>query len=65
MDQGLEPIAEIDILWIIAGLGCDGETIALTAATQPALDSHRALAQSGGAMQCGKAGLDGCYRRAR
>ena len=26
---------EIDILWITAGLGCDGESIAMTAATQP------------------------------
>lgn len=31
-------IKEIDILWITAGLGCDGETIALTAATQPSLE---------------------------
>ena len=27
------PIPEIDILWITAGLGCDGDTIAITAAT--------------------------------
>src|SRR5262245_42861223 len=26
------------VLWITAGLGCDGDTIALTAATQPALE---------------------------
>ena len=32
------PIAEIDILWITAGLGCDGDTIAMTAATQPSLE---------------------------
>ena len=38
MDQGREPIAEIDILWITAGLGCDGETIAMTAATQPSIE---------------------------
>lgn len=31
-------LAEIDILWITAGLGCDGETIALTGATQPSLE---------------------------
>ena len=31
-------IAEIDILWITAGLGCDGDTIAMTAATQPSLE---------------------------
>ncbi len=31
-------IREIDILWITAGLGCDGDTIAMTAATQPSLE---------------------------
>jgi len=31
-------IREIDILWITAGLGCDGDTIAITAATQPSLE---------------------------
>jgi len=29
---------EIDVLWITAGLGCDGDTIAITAATQPTLE---------------------------
>jgi hydrogenase small subunit len=33
-----QPIEEIDILWITAGLGCDGDTIAITAATQPSLE---------------------------
>ena len=33
-----EPISEIDILWITAGLGCDGDTVAMTAATQPSLE---------------------------
>ena len=28
----------MDILWLTAGLGCDGETISLTAAEQPALE---------------------------
>jgi hydrogenase small subunit len=32
------PIAEIDILWMTAGLGCDGETIAMTGATQPSIE---------------------------
>ncbi|HJS97730.1 MAG TPA: hypothetical protein VJ756_01475 [Terriglobales bacterium] len=36
--QYSEPAAEIDILWITAGLGCDGDTVALTAATQPTLE---------------------------
>jgi len=32
------PIAEIDVLWVTAGLGCDGDTIAMTAATQPGME---------------------------
>lgn len=28
----------IDILWLSAGLGCDGDTVAITAATQPSLE---------------------------
>jgi hydrogenase small subunit len=35
---GLAPMTEIDVLWITAGLGCDGDTIAITAATQPSLE---------------------------
>jgi hydrogenase small subunit len=31
-------IHEFDILWITAGLGCDGDTIAMTAAAQPSLE---------------------------
>jgi len=33
------PIAELDVLWITAGLGCDGDTIAMTAATQPSIEA--------------------------
>ncbi|MFZ0967439.1 MAG: hypothetical protein WAN13_04125, partial [Candidatus Acidiferrales bacterium] len=33
-----ESIKEIDVLWITAGLGCDGDTIAMTAATQPSIE---------------------------
>ncbi len=29
---------EITVLWITAGLGCDGESVAITAATQPSLE---------------------------
>ena len=36
--QGRQPIREIDVLWITAGLGCDGDTIAMTAATQPSIE---------------------------
>jgi hydrogenase small subunit len=32
------PINEIDILWITAGLSCDGESVALTAASQPSIE---------------------------
>ena len=35
---GTVPITEIDILWLTAGLGCDGDTIAVTAATQPSIE---------------------------
>jgi hydrogenase small subunit len=31
-------LQEIEVLWITAGLGCDGDTIAMTAATQPSLE---------------------------
>ena len=31
-------ISEIEVLWLTAGLGCDGESIALTAATQPSVE---------------------------
>jgi hydrogenase small subunit len=31
-------ISEIDVLWVTAGLGCDGDTIAMTAATQPSIE---------------------------
>ena len=37
-DQHAAPIPEIDVLWITAGLGCDGDTIAMTAATQPSIE---------------------------
>jgi Ni,Fe-hydrogenase I small subunit len=31
-------IAELEVLWITAGPGCDGDTIAMTAATQPSIE---------------------------
>ena len=33
-----DPITEIDILWLTAGLSCDGDTIAMTAASQPSIE---------------------------
>jgi hydrogenase small subunit len=32
------PIEQIDVLWLTAGLGCDGDTIAMTGATQPSIE---------------------------
>jgi hydrogenase small subunit len=32
------PLETIHVLWITAGLGCDGDTIAITAATNPSLE---------------------------
>ena len=37
-DIGAKAIDEIDILWLTAGLGCDGDTIAMTGATQPSIE---------------------------
>jgi hydrogenase small subunit len=37
-DNSSSPISEIDVLWMTAGLGCDGDTIAMTAATRPSLE---------------------------
>ena len=31
-------IPEIDILWLTAGLGCDGDSVSITAATQPSIE---------------------------
>jgi hypothetical protein len=31
-------VREFDVLWITAGLRCDGDTIAMTAATQPSIE---------------------------
>src|ERR1700704_1671536 len=32
------PLEEIDVLWLTAGLSCDGDTIAMTGATQPSIE---------------------------
>jgi hydrogenase small subunit len=31
-------VSELDVLWITAGLGCDGDSVSITAATQPSLE---------------------------
>ena len=32
------PLGEMEILWLNGGLGCDGESVALTGATQPSVE---------------------------
>src|ERR1700712_3383897 len=32
------PVKEIHILWITAGLSCDGDSVSITAATQPSIE---------------------------
>src|SRR4029077_2953394 len=31
-------VKEVHILWITAGLGCDGDSVSITAATQPSVE---------------------------
>jgi hydrogenase small subunit len=32
------PVGEIHILWISEGMSCDGDTVSMTAASQPSLE---------------------------
>ena len=36
--QKKSAVAELHILWITAGLGCDGDSVSITAATQPSIE---------------------------
>src|SRR3954470_16692259 len=36
--QRASPVPEVHILWITAGLGCDGDSVSITAATQPSIE---------------------------
>jgi hydrogenase small subunit len=36
--QRAPAVEVLDVLWMTAGLGCDGDTIAITAATQPSIE---------------------------
>jgi hydrogenase small subunit len=36
--QRTPAVAEVTVLWITAGLGCDGDTVAVTGATQPSIE---------------------------
>jgi len=38
MHERIPAVKEIDVLWITAGLGCDGDSISVTAATQPSIE---------------------------
>ena len=35
---GAPQVPEVDVLWITAGLSCDGDSISITAATQPSIE---------------------------
>src|ERR1700760_327431 len=32
------PVSDVHILWLTAGLGCDGDTVSVTAAEQPSIE---------------------------
>ena len=36
--SGPHRCSDIHILWITAGLGCDGDSVSITAATQPSIE---------------------------
>jgi len=36
--QKPSPVPDIHILWITAGLGCDGDSVSVTAAMQPSIE---------------------------
>ena len=36
--QRASPVPEVHILWMTAGLGCDGDSVSITAATQPSIE---------------------------
>ena len=36
--QKAPPVAEVHVVWITAGLGCDGDSVSITAATQPSIE---------------------------
>jgi hydrogenase small subunit len=36
--QNPSPVSDVHILWITAGLSCDGDSVSVTAATQPSIE---------------------------
>jgi hypothetical protein len=42
-------VEEIDVLWITAGLSCDGDSVSVTAATLPSIEDVVTVMNPGGA----------------
>src|SRR5436305_13623495 len=38
MPDAPAPLDALDVIWLTAGLSCDGDTISITAATQPSIE---------------------------
>ena len=36
--QRASPVSDIHIVWMTSGLGCDGDSVSITAATQPSIE---------------------------
>ena len=36
--QRPSPVSDVHILWMTAGLSCDGDSVSITAATQPSIE---------------------------
>ena len=36
--QRPSPVSDVHIVWMTAGLGCDGDSVSITAATQPSIE---------------------------
>ncbi len=36
--QNVPNVQEVHILWVTAGLGCDGDTVSITAASDPSIE---------------------------
>src|SRR5271154_1161780 len=36
--QKPSPVAEVHVVWMTGGLGCDGDSVSITAATQPSIE---------------------------
>ena len=49
--QKAPPVKDVHIVWITAGLGCDGDSVSITAATQPSIEDVL-LGRSPGSLRC-------------